>query len=847
MFEPLPVIRDDEETSQDLLSVLNAALAQKKREKNSQYPFHVQKKVWTVHSESGPIEVENWRFNEYDFSAAGVQLPCRARGLFTMGNTIVARGYDKFFNQDEVRETKYDQLKKLEGPFSVSTKENGCIIFLAGLEDGTLLVCSKNSTGEQLRDGQMFLSKHAIEGRLQIQKQLEKIGKTTRELAKVLYDLNVTAVTELCDDEFEEHVVEYTKDLAGLYLHGLNFNTRDFQTYPMDQVKAFAEDWGFLKVSDFTFPTFDTLWLFLEKRAETGTFENREIEGFVIRAKKNGRAFLFKYKFTEPYYLYRQMREATLQLIDKESPQSIRQIVLRLPKSQGAIINRYLEYATEVFEANPELKDKYLESLGIVKLRKMFLNHMGYEGSDGLKFISNSATDEKLSQKLNKLIEATTFHYALVPIASIGCGKTTTFKILTNLMPEWGHVQSDDYYKKVLKFQEACLTALDSHPVVMIDKNHHKTAVRWDLFNGFNAAESKYVMPNVLIRYVGINFLSNGKSKEHWEQVQKRLIERGTNHQTLRVEKEGDSFSKMAKGFYDDFTAPVLKQPLEEGECPILIEGSRYAQPDSNFNMMINLDCTDNNSLANAKTILRELAHLYLDIIIPEFSEEQWQAAFEKALMYKPEVIHNNNKQKRPAKPVYVGVEVNHDEVIKIAKNYLSNDDTWTGLNRNNRVQEMFHVTYIHALASKEEATKKKWEAVKRKFMLKKNALKATSSIFRLNFFYDVAIKKVVVVEGKLIAFQVELGDLYAKIGNRMAVDSELDFPDHNISHITVGTADKLIQPKMSNYYLEKLATKYPDADNGEYTVDGQKFFVWNVQAELQSLSKQQLYTFFLL
>ncbi len=33
------------------------------------------------------------------------------------------------------------------GPYELSVKENGCIIFFSGLEDGTLLVCSKHSTG----------------------------------------------------------------------------------------------------------------------------------------------------------------------------------------------------------------------------------------------------------------------------------------------------------------------------------------------------------------------------------------------------------------------------------------------------------------------------------------------------------------------------------------------------------------------------------------------------------------------------------------------------------------------------------------------------------------------------
>lgn len=846
MFEPLPVIRDDEETSRDLISVLAAALAQKSLEKNPQYLFVVRKKEWTVQSESGPIEIDNWRFNEYDFSNPTIQMPCRARGLFTLGNVIVARGYNKFFNQDEVAETKLAELKKLQGPFSVSTKENGCIIFLAGLEDGTLLVCSKNATGEQLKDGEMIQSKHVTAGHLQILQQLEKAEKSTKDLARTLYDLNVTAVTELCDDDFEEHVVEYPKELAGLYLHGLNFNTRDFRTYPMDRVKAFAEEWGFLTVSDLTFPSFDTMWLFLEERALTGTLDDREIEGFVIRAKRDGEDFLFKYKFSEPYYLYRQLREATIKLIDKEYPQTIRQIVLRLPKKVGAIVNKYLEFATEVFEAEPELKDKFLNASGIIKLRKRFLTSMGYSESDGLGLISNSETNEKLSQKLSNIIEATTFHYAIVPIASIGCGKTTTFKILSNLMPEWGHVQSDDYFKKALKFQEASLQALDSHQVAMIDKNHHKTAVRAELFRSFDAVENNFVMPNVLIRYVGVNFLSEGTSKEHWEFLQKRLIQRGENHQTLRVGKKGDSMSKMAKGFYDTFQAPKLIDPITNGKLPTLIEGNKYKKPDNEFSLMINVDCTEeNSSLTNAKIILRELARTFPDIKIPHFSEEQWLAAFEEAKAYKPNMKFDNNKQQRLASPVYVGVDIKQAAITQIAHKYLQNDDTWNKLVSNDRVQKEFHVTYIHTLASKNQATKQKWDAVKRKFHLKANGQVAKENRFPLDWFFDVTIKKVVVVEGKLITFQVELGQLHARRNGRMVVDDDLNFPPHNVPHITVGTMNKLIAPVKSNMYLEKLIREYPETADGEYTVDGQKYMVWNVKGNLQSWPHQQIFTFY--
>lgn len=844
MFEPLPAVRDEPEIVEDLVSTLSASLAQKASDKSTKIPYIVRHKEWTVDTPEGPTSIKSWKFSEYDYYRPNLQLPCRARGLFTLDNTIVARGYDKFFNQNEVPDTRLDVLKTLEGPFSVSTKENGCIIFISGLQNGTLLVCSKNSTGKELKDGEMVMTKHVMAGNVHIEKQLQKMGKTREELAKVLYDLNVTAVAELCDDDFEEHVVEYSKDLAGLYLHGLNLNTCKFQTYSTDRVKEFAKDWGFLQVSDLIFPTFDALWLYLDERAHTGTFEGREIEGFVVRAKKNDSDFFFKFKFNEPYYLYRQMREATKKLIDKEFPQTIRQIVLPLPKSQAAIINKYLEFVSETFKAQPELKDQYLESLGIIKLRKMFLTHMGYAESDGIKFIEEASSNEKLSQKLNGLIEATTSHYALVPIASIGCGKTTTFKILTHLMPEWGHVQSDDYFRKKLKFEEECLKALDSHKVVMVDKNHHKTVVRAQHFLAFNSNESKFVMPNTLIRYVGLNFLSKGKSEEQYKFLQKRLINRGANHQTLKVEHEGDKPSRMAKGFYDTFSAPVLQDKIE-GELPVSIEGYKFKKPDDGFSYIINLDCSDeNSSLANAKIILRELTKIYPDLEVPEFSDAQWQDAFEKARAYKPNIINKQTPHEKWARPIYVGIDVDQTAITEIAKTYLQDDLTWKNLVRDDRVQSRFHVTLIHCQAAKNPSTKALWELAKRKFAFKANGKLTKTETFHLPYFYDLKITKVVVVEGKLVTLQVELCQFYSKNGEDITELEKME-PANKVVHITVGTLNQLIPPFKSNEYLEKLVQDNPEAPNGKYTIDGQVYWVWNVEKQLQERSKQQLFTFY--
>src|SRR5271154_2485993 len=211
---------------------------------------------------SDNISVDSWRFQDWDYKRD--DLPTYARGLFTTKTKnnvpeIVIRGYDKFFNVGEVTSTEWRNVEaNTIGPYELSVKENGCIIFMSGLEDGTLLVCSKHSTGER---ADVSLS-HAIAGEKWVTKHLATVDKTTKYLAQELRRMNVTAVGELCDDEFEEHVLEYPPEMAGLYLHGLNFNLPEFATLSGPEVHGFADNWGFKKAE----------YIMIQDIAETRTF-----------------------------------------------------------------------------------------------------------------------------------------------------------------------------------------------------------------------------------------------------------------------------------------------------------------------------------------------------------------------------------------------------------------------------------------------------------------------------------------------------------------------------------------------------------------------------------------------
>ncbi|KAH1514089.1 hypothetical protein KXX06_004549, partial [Aspergillus fumigatus] len=226
------MVQQDPQEVAHLVGALEAS--SKKNRSEGKRTFTCKKSTFAV-AGSDNISVDSWRFMDWDYKRSN--LPTYARGLFTSKRKdgtpeIVVRGYDKFFNVDEVPTTKWQNIEtNTRGPYELSVKENGCIIFISGLEDGSLLVCSKHSTGVR-QDTNLS---HAQAGEKWVERHVASTGKSVKDLARELRRLNLTAVGELCDDSFEEHVLAYDPAAAGIYLHGLNFNVPQFATLPSSE------------------------------------------------------------------------------------------------------------------------------------------------------------------------------------------------------------------------------------------------------------------------------------------------------------------------------------------------------------------------------------------------------------------------------------------------------------------------------------------------------------------------------------------------------------------------------------------------------------------------------------
>lgn len=112
--------------------------------------------------------------------------------------------------------------KHSEPPYHLTLKSNGCLILISALSPSELLVASKHSLGTtttetDLREVEAKLKDvkldsgsqadtpaeepaskaHAEVGREWVARTLERSGKTSEELAKRLWDENLTAVLEV--------------------------------------------------------------------------------------------------------------------------------------------------------------------------------------------------------------------------------------------------------------------------------------------------------------------------------------------------------------------------------------------------------------------------------------------------------------------------------------------------------------------------------------------------------------------------------------------------------------------------------------------------------------------------
>ncbi|KAF8158124.1 RNA ligase-domain-containing protein [Crassisporium funariophilum] len=647
------------------------------------------------------IEVRSWKMNEFKYYDIPSPFPTLARGLFTKeiqkeGEAkqyqMVVRGYDKFFNIGEVPWTTWASLETHTAPpYILSLKSNGCIIFIAALTPTKLIITSKHSVGPVAAAS---LS-HAQAGEMWLRKYLEKKGKTEEDLAARLWEDNVTAIAELCDDAFEEHVLGYPPEKTGLHLHGLNVRSKDFNTLPTEAVDAFADAWGFIKTPTVVFNSIKEVKEFTDGCAETGEWNGEAVEGFVVRTHVTepptsnkgkgtatdsspyapGSSFFFKVKFDEPYMMYRDWREVTKMLLSAKGPMTLS--ILPKSKMKRAETKLYVKWVIEEIKKNPgEFKD-YTKGKGIIAVREKFLEWMKSE--KGEKELKAVEVDEKpVAGKFGKTI--------IVPVAIPGCGKTAVSVALAHIFG-FGHTQSDDVHikKPAPVFVRNVLDLLENHDVVIADKNNHLKLHRESL----REAVKRYSPP---VRLLALNWSLDKPNATIHRICTDRVQLRGDNHQTLRAD------SSIAKS-HEEVIWMFLNSTQE----------LTASEVDATVEMELGEDLD--------KAVWRAVNGVVKELGLELPSQEKVDEALEIVKGYKPTTKKPDDKKEKGKKAEvrYYGLLPEVDLVAlldgTLAEGEGVDDQTkafWAAMKRNGQVAKRPHVTLVHK--NNKDAEKELWD-----------------------------------------------------------------------------------------------------------------------------------------
>ena len=815
--------QDPHEVAQ-LCKALEAAKGSGKA-KQGKKGFSCKKSTFTVAHTNG-ITVDSWRFQDWDYKRD--DLPTYARGLFTTMTTkntpeICIRGYDKFFNVGEVKTTEWGNVENnTQGPYELSVKENGCIIFMSGLEDGTLLVCSKHSTGAR----EDVEQSHALVGEKWAKRHLEKVGKTTQDLAMELRRRNLTAVAELCDDDFEEHVLEYPPEVSGLYIHGLNYNLPEFATLSAPEVHEFADTWGFKKAQYVMIQHLSQVKSFLDQCAETGSWDGRDTEGFVVRCKLRTRRneipadWFFKYKFEEPYLMYRQWRECTKAIIAGKPP---------LFKKHRKITEEYLFYARQQLANNPKLGKEYNMNHGIIAMRDGFLAYKGIKGSD---IIASERQENGEDQD-----GAVTKDIVLVPIATIGCGKTTIAKALVKLF-DFGHFQNDNVEGKgnrPARFVQGLTQEMAAHKITIADRNNHQKRERQQLIQDVSRIARD-------ARFVALHYVHEPKHQllpSIRKVTQQRVLDRGDNHQTIHASKGEREIVGIMEGFLGRFEACDTKR-----------------EPDSSFDEVINLDVTA-SSLQNLEVVISRLYEAYPKAMPENMPTQQ---DMEQAIQYamgatvdlkhdlsfgggrgpkqKPTSARNGDHhsseplttEQAIAKLEYFQITVSSTVITSTLSALFQNSSPdeakmYKALKQSRRIQQEFHVTLIHT-QSRHTNTKTWNDYASAYHMAMMNPSGKESDRLSPNLGPARLRLERLVWDDRVMALVIRI----------LPTNNGTTWPCANeIPHITIGTAKADIKPVESN---ELLARWMAGGNEGgkimEKEVPGMKVLDGTVRAVLR-------------
>lgn len=289
----------------------------------------------------------------------------KARGLFidTRDNSIVARGYNKFWNVNETNATKIMNLKDaMKFPATAYVKENGFLGLISYNKD---------------TDDLMFATKSVVDYAAQendlvnVFKDLYMETTTEGQRAALLERVktnNETIICECVHQQKDPHIVEYDSNV--IYL--LDIISNDFEGIKVgyEDLQIAAKSLGLIcKEKAFTFNNWENFYgWYLEVTDEDYQYNGRHIEGFVI---EDSAGFMVKLKLVY-YNFWKMMRGITHSVLKKGMIKN----TASLYNAEANYFYGWLREHRDEYIHEDENGKIILDDVSIIELRKRFKEDM---------------------------------------------------------------------------------------------------------------------------------------------------------------------------------------------------------------------------------------------------------------------------------------------------------------------------------------------------------------------------------------------------------------------------------------------------------------------------------------
>lgn len=230
----------------------------------------------------------------------------KARGLYidTEHNEVVARGYEKFFNLNEVSETKPESLSRnLVFPVRAYVKENGFLGIVSTDHDGSIIFASKSTlNGDHAQMVKDAL--YSIYG-----------ADVVEKIRDYSYNNKVSFVFEVINKEQDPHIIKYKKNeciLLDIIRNDIKFEKLGYESM-CDVAKLIGLEYKYL--ADIILD-YKELSRYIENASspdfkyQTDRIDDECIEGFVF---EDANGFMFKLK-THYYNEWKMLRGAAIKI-----------------------------------------------------------------------------------------------------------------------------------------------------------------------------------------------------------------------------------------------------------------------------------------------------------------------------------------------------------------------------------------------------------------------------------------------------------------------------------------------------------------------------------------------------